>query len=234
MDAAFRILLIAVLALAVVSFAAMGARQHRRTRRLGRIANERGLRFSAEDPFGLVYRCAEFALIASGHSVRAENVISGSLAGQTVRAFDLWYEVGHGTRRISRHYGVFIADFPQPLPAVLMWNDRDAEAAPLISSGAVTHRACWTCTGSDVMGELLAGACLPLAEEGASMQVRGRTLLLCLPDKGRSGEYACRLPVLAEILETIQARAEELSETAQPPSPNRDFRLEGIENPGIA
>jgi len=203
----FQVLLIGVLAAAVCVFAVMGLLQYYRTRSLGRHANEAGLRFSPADPFRIPCRYADFALIGRGHSVRAENVTYGWLNGWPIRAFDLRYEIGHGTRRITRHYHVFVAETAGALPSVLMWNLHDAEASPLVFRQAGEQKACWDCLGNEKLIDAFVEICRPLADRGLSLQISGLTLMFCMPQRSRRGSYSHYLPEVAKILDAAGSSA---------------------------
>ena len=174
------ILVIALLA-AMISFVVMGIRHLGRARVLARHSHERGLRFSREDPFNIPKRYRDFALISCGHSPRACNVSHGRIDLWNVRAFDFRYEVGHGTRRMTCHYSAIIIDTRIDLPDVLMWNDADAEHAPLGVREGDGRVDCWCFTGSCALADVLKNAADSLAPEGLSMQVRGPMLMLTLP-----------------------------------------------------
>jgi hypothetical protein len=126
LHAAFEYLLIAVLVAAVISFVVMGLAKVRRSRSLARAAHQRGNRFFRDDPFDVPRRYAKFALISSGHSPCAHNVTDGRLGGRSARAFDFRCELGHGTRRITRHYSVLVVGAAECPHRLLMWSDADA------------------------------------------------------------------------------------------------------------
>jgi hypothetical protein len=178
-------ILIVALTAAVVSFFVMGLRHHWHGRVMSRYSNEHDLRFNRDDPFGipLVYR--RFALISCGHSPRACNVTHGRVAGRVVRAFDFRYEIGHGTLRVTRRYGVVVVDMETPDHNVLMWNDSDAQHAPLEVRQIDGHVGCWSFTGDADLAKTLAGHVGPLGADGLSMQARDGLLMLYLPAKGR-------------------------------------------------
>ena len=124
-------LVLAAPLLAVGHFASLWWRQRRRVRGLWSCAQQTGMSFSREDLFDLPIRYACFALVSGGHSPWAANVTYGRLEGLAVRAFDLRLEAGHGPRRLVRPYAVTVIETDSPLPALILWNNRFAEDAPL-------------------------------------------------------------------------------------------------------
>lgn len=202
------VLLVVVLTAAVVSFVVMGLSQIRRTRALARVAHKLGLRFSADDPFDLPRRYADFALIANGHSPHANNVTYGRLAGRLVREFDFRYEVGHGTQRAGRHYHVVVLETDRKLPDLLMWNDSDAEAAPLRCRGIDGHVACWSYRGNSALAAALADAREELADQGTSIEAGAGGLMVFTPLASRSASYAGRLLRIVRAVENIDQPTE--------------------------
>ena len=203
----FTVLLIGVLIASVVYFAVMGLVQRGRTRRLARTAHEMNMHFSADDPFDVPRRYAGFALLAAGHSLRASNVTYGRLDGTPVRAFDFRHELGHGTRRITEHYGVIVAETDVPVRPVLMWHERDAEAAPLAARDSQRRIGCWRLVGDEAFGSFLSEACGPLAADDASIQTYGTAVMVCVPIRRRQQEYANRLGDVLAIVRRIGSSA---------------------------
>ncbi|MGA2265235.1 MAG: hypothetical protein ABSH10_02255 [Phycisphaerae bacterium] len=150
MQGLLAILLLAVPVAAAIAFVVGGARQVRRRNRLARAAHEADLMFSVEDPFGVPRRYADFALISAGHGARATHVTYGRLGGLPIRAFDFRYEIGHGTRRHTRHYGVVVVEVESPLSPFLLWSRRDGEWAPLAVQQADSVSDGWSCRGEGV------------------------------------------------------------------------------------
>jgi len=181
MQIAFIVLLTGAFLAAVACFLHMGLRQVRRTRLLANKAAAMGLRFSAKDPFEIPVRYADLAPVLSGHSARALNVTYGRLNGWPVKAFDFYYELGHGTRRVSRHCVMALAETATPLPFALMWNDDDAEWAPLPARRIESRTPPWACRGDKALIELIASICRPFAAEKLSIQSCQRVLMLCTP-----------------------------------------------------
>ncbi|MCD6303864.1 MAG: hypothetical protein J7M21_02760 [Planctomycetes bacterium] len=202
----FEAVLVTVLAASVVSFVAMGLAKVRRTRRLARAAHERQRRFFPDDPFDVPRRFADFALVMGGHSPRANNVTDGRVDGLAVRAFDFRCELGHGTRRTTRHYSVLAADVPGRDEQLLMWHDGDAELAPLAARTAEAHVGCWSCRGPAELVATVAAACEPLAAAAASIELRGRRLMVLAP-AGRGADYAVRFEQIRPLLAVLRAAA---------------------------
>ncbi|MFP3937207.1 MAG: hypothetical protein ACLFVW_02615 [Phycisphaerae bacterium] len=208
METIFAIVLSGVLFAAVVSVVVMGIRQRRRRLRLSQQAHGSGMRFAAEDPFDVPLRYRHFALIDAGHSPRAHNVTYGRLHGLPVRAFDFRYEVGHGTRRLTRHYAVVVVETGRSLPPVLLWNREDLEAAPL----AVRH--CRRCLGPWVCGDVteparkLAAAAASYGEAGGSVQTRNQALLLCGPEGRRQRRYTAGLEAVSDVVRVLIERGQ--------------------------
>lgn len=170
------------------------------------------MRFSADDPFDVPRRYADFALICGGHSPKADNVIYGRLGGRRVRAFDFRYEVGHGTRRMTRHYAVVVVEVERDLPRVLMWNDDDAESSPLPTRSADGHIACWSYRGDPEAAVALKNALGDLMSEGASVQTCGTGLMLFAPVRRREGRR--------RLMEAVRA-----TDTVDPPDRDHSERI---------
>lgn len=219
MEFIFAIVLTCVLLAAVVSVIVMGTCQRRRRRRLSQEAHGSGLRFAAEDPFDVPLRYRHFALMEAGHSPRAHNVTYGRLHGLPVRAFDFRYELGHGTRRLTRHYAVVVVETAGRLPAVLLWNRRDLEAAPL---AVRTCRQCvgpWVCDDPSPPVGKLASAAAEFGKTGGSIQTRGGTMMLCSPEgRGRRG-YAEGIDAVLSLMGVIgeDGESEPVAGVEKPP-----------------
>lgn len=158
MDLALSILLAGCLFGAIVWAALLAGVRRLRSRRLSRWSHEQGLRFSREDPFDVAVRYAGFALFDGGHSARAENVTYGRLDSMPLRIFDLRFEVGHGTRRVVRRYDVAVVETPDPLPGLLLWDERDLEAAPLAAQVCDGQVGGWRYGGPAAAARAAAGA----------------------------------------------------------------------------
>jgi len=203
-QAAFTWMLIGVLVASVVSFLVMGLVQFGRTNSLARKAHQMRMKFSSSDPFDVPCRYGQFALIANGHSGRANNVTYGRLEGWPVRAFDFRYEVGHGTRRLTRHYSVVVAETELDLPPVLMWNERDIEGSPMAVRQSSGRLAWWFYVGSDALAATLEEECRPLADQGVSVQICGSTLMLCAPVRKARQNYIQTLEKMGQILRKVR------------------------------
>jgi len=203
MQIAFIMLLTGAFLAAVAYFLRMGLRQVRRTRLLARNAASLGLRFSAKDPFDIPARHADLAPVASGHSARAINVTYGHLGGWSVKAFDFYYELGHGTRRVSRHCVMALAETATPMPFALMWNDSDAEWAPLPARRIESRTSAWACRGNKALIELIASICRPFAADRLSIQSSERVLMLCAPG-GANDDYSRLMNLVGCLLQALQ------------------------------
>jgi hypothetical protein len=205
------ILLLAVPVAAATAFVVGGARQVRRRNRLARAAHEAGLLFSVEDPFGVPRRYADFAVISAGHGARATHVTYGRLGGLPIRAFDFRYEIGHGTRRHTRHYGVVVVEVEVPLPPFLLWSNRDGDLAPLAVRQAESESDGWSCRGEGAAWALahLSGdlareasgieAVVPTACDVAEVRT---SLLVCAPVQ-RGGLYVGRLEDVVALAKAL-------------------------------
>jgi hypothetical protein len=194
-------LLVLVLVAAVISFAVMGLWHSRRARRTARLAAEMGLRFDQSDPFDVPGRYAAFALISGGHSPCVGNVVHGRLSGRQVRAFDFRYEIGHGTRRVGRHYGVVVMQAPGA-PEMLAWHQDDLDLAPLAARQARTRVAQWVCGGDMAASQRLTEGAGVLGELHASLQTIGELAMVCVPI-GRRLDYVRRLGELAACVQRL-------------------------------
>jgi hypothetical protein len=197
-------LLMLLLAVAVGYFAIMGYLQRRRTFALARMAGEKGLRFSVDDPFDVARRYADFCLLSAGHSAKAHNVTYGRIDQCSLRAFDFRYEVGHGTRRSTRRYNVVVVETPDSMAPVLMWNLIDADNAPLAARQSGETVLAWTCGGDIHLRHALATAAMPFAEDGLSVQTCGSTLMLASPVRRRQ-DYTRQFEAAAAILSAVRS-----------------------------
>ncbi|MFP4104642.1 MAG: hypothetical protein ACLFVU_01005 [Phycisphaerae bacterium] len=185
--AAFGLILVVVLLGATTWFTAMGIAQVRRTRRMTRAAHQSGMLFFSKDPFDLPQRYGRFALMRSGHSPKANNVCHGRHAYGQLRSFDFRFELGHGTRRISRHYVVVTAEADTPVPEVLMWHEDDLEFAPLEIREGARGKGRWVCSGDDAMVETVSKVFGSDYPHELSLESHGQTLLACIPCPKGSG-----------------------------------------------
>ncbi len=204
MAIAFTALLVVVLIASVISFVVMGLLQHRRTYALGRTAHEKSMRFSPEDPFDVSRRYANFALIGGGHSPRAANVTYGRVGQVGVRVFDFCYELGHGTRRITRRCNVVVVEADFDIPPVLLWSDRDAALGPLAARRRSGHVRCWSYSGRSAVAATVADACSSLAGRAVSIETKGSTLMISGPaSRGRDG-YIVRPEQVPPIIDSLR------------------------------
>jgi len=172
-------LLMAVVLASVVAMVVTSLRQYRRRMRLGQLASQHGLRFSVDDPFDVPRRYADFALIASGHSPAASNFIFGHIEGLPVREFDFQYEVGHGTRRLTRRYGVILLEMPSDPGSLLMWHEDDS---PPVSAGQACQQfGPWSFCGARTLAEAVAATGQDLFDKGGCVEVRRSVMLLAVP-----------------------------------------------------
>lgn len=231
---AFTVLLVSVLAGSVLCFVVIGWAQHARRKALARAANGVRMHFSPEDPFGLVRRYADFALIVGGHSARANNVTYGRLEGCPVRAFDFRFEVAHGTRRQTRRYSVLAIEMQPGLPGVLMWTDAGWESSPLSALRCDRRVGFWSYRGGEELARGLAGAREDTPPRGAGMEVRGSVLLAWTPATWWGGaKYAIGPDDATGLLNAVRPCRE--SDVAGRDEPSRlsgrdEFPRLGIEN----
>lgn len=202
MQTIFTVLLVTTLGVAIVYFIAMAMVHLHRTRALAAEASRRQMHFAADDPFDIPRRYSDFALMSSGHSPQATNVTYGRIDSRPVRGFDFRYEVAHGTRRMTRHYGVIVAELKAPLPGLIMWNDQDFQAAPLALQQADGQIGRWIYKGQTELHRTAADCFSPLADEGLGLEIRGSTLMAFMPARRRHGDYARQL---TDVLHAVNA-----------------------------
>ncbi len=168
----------------------LGWSRRRRAGKCARIANEMGMRFSADDPFDLTGRYWGFVLTCAGHSALAENVIYGRCRGWRLRAFDYSFEAGHGQRRLLRRYSVIVADTDLRLPDVLMWNAADNEHIPLTVRRPVGRLGQWLVLTGMNYADVPARAFADFADEPVNIQINRRSVMLCSADRWKPAEFA--------------------------------------------
>jgi hypothetical protein len=229
-QSAFVLVLIAVLVAAVVSFAIMGLRQRRRAAGLSRSAHQMGLRFSGDDPFDIPRRYADFVLIGSGHSARAGNVTYGRLEGMPFRAFDYRFEVGHGTQRMTRSYGVIVVETERQAPPVMMWNERDRQCIPLEAMPCQGRTGSWFYRGDERLAETLGLAAAPLAEKGLGLQTLRNVLLLWMPVARFGRDQAAVVQGVAGVVRSLSS-ALAAPAGGQESAPQRNPPEQNVENP---
>jgi len=196
----FTWLLMLVLGGSVLSLLAMGLGQVRRANRLARQAHHRRMSFAGADPFDIPVRYRNLALVCSGHSAHAHNITHGRLAGWPVRACDLRFECGHGTRRLTRHYSVVLAETDIDLPPLLMWHEHDQDNTPMAVRRSERQQGPWSCLGDERLGQLLTSPWAGDPPRPVSLQILGHVLMLCCPVTRRKDDYQPLLDMLAGTL----------------------------------
>ncbi len=189
------------LVIAVMIFTAVGFRQWRRRARVARKSGELGLRFSVDDPFDIPRRYAELALMGSGHSLTAENVTYGYMENRPVRAFDLHYEIGHGTRRLMRRYGCVLLEMPRPLPELLVWRPSREWTLPMDCDERIGP---WSYIGPRDLALAALDAGLADAPDGGCFQVRASVVLIGVPRERFSADYFGHLPTLRKVAQALE------------------------------
>jgi len=170
----------------------------RRRAVVARQAADWGFRYSPEDPFELTRRCAEFALVAAGHSPVAANVVSGHCEGFAVRAFDFQYEVGHGARRMSRRYGVVLLEMDSPPGRLSMWHNGDF--APIPARQEARTLGDWSVVGDAKLAEAFAAACESWFARGGCVEIAAHAALFAAP--GLLGQNG--FPPLPDLVKTVR------------------------------
>jgi hypothetical protein len=169
------------------------------------MAFDRSARFSREDPFDIPQRYRDFVLISCGHSPRAFNVMYGQVESWTLRSFDFRYEVGHGTRRMSRLYSVVAIDTQLKLPDVMMWNDGDSDNAPLEIRQVDGHIGRWSFAGDAKFAEQLCDFAHNENFENLSLQTYNNTLLLSqATDEKSDGNYTINPDIAVDLLRELK------------------------------
>ena len=198
--------LIGLLGVSLVSFVVLGLLNRRRTRHLARWANGKGMRFSAGDIFAVSRRYARFAIVGAGHSPQASNVTYGRCNGLPVRAFDFRYEIGHGTRRLTKHYGVIVIETDRPLPKALVWHETDVDCAPMPIRAANRRLDGWRFAGDERAALALVEACRMLQPEAVSAEAEGKALMFCMPLHRWKRDYVEHMDTIALIGDQIASR----------------------------
>lgn len=175
----FLVILIGALGAGLVVLTWMGLAQRRRRRLLARAAHQMGLKFSPTDLFDIIRRYPEFVLASAGHSPRAENVIHGRCEGWNIRAFDFYFEAGHGPRRLARHYSVFAAEAGTDVPSALIWHGGDNEHVPLAAATSTARLGLWRVCWGGRFAPRLAEAFQRFAVEPVNVQTVRRSVILC-------------------------------------------------------
>jgi len=202
----FLVILIGALGAGLLALAWMGVAQRRRRRRLARVGGRMGLKFSPADPFDLTRRYAGFVLASAGHSPRAENVLYGRYDRWALRAFDFYFEAGHGPRRLARRYSVIAADTDLPLPAALIWHAGDREHVPLRARGPAPRVGPWRAIAGGAFCRRLSEAFGAFAETPAHVQTLGASVLVCSVGPCRPADLPDRIAQAAGALAALRAR----------------------------
>jgi hypothetical protein len=193
----------------------LGWAERRRRTGLARLAYPLGLQYSEEDLFDLTGRYLGFVLPSAGHSPRAENVVYGRYGDWHLRAFDYHFEVGHGTRRLSRRYGVMAVDTDWDFPRALLWHVDDLGHAPLAAAQAGARIGPWQASGEGAFAAALAEAFSAFAAEPASIQTLQQTVMVFAPVRWKPSELAGRMDRLAAAMESLKKSVAELTAPAQ-------------------
>jgi hypothetical protein len=119
-----------------------------------------------------------------------------------VRAFDFHYEMGHGTRRATRHYSVVVAELGGGLPDALLWHVAD-DAPPPGVADARDSIGRWVWRGDEALAADLGRACRGLAGRPVSVQAHGGRLMFALPVRKARRDYALRLSDAGDALAAI-------------------------------
>ncbi|MBT3200201.1 MAG: hypothetical protein HN350_09810, partial [Phycisphaerales bacterium] len=199
----FTLLLIGVLIASVISFVVMGLRQLCRTNSLTRKAHEMDLKFSPSDHFDVPRRYGDFFLVSGGHGPRASNVTYGHILGAPVRAFDFRCEIGHATRRMTRHYAVVALKLRSAIGNLVMQHVDDVQGRGLPEGMGTRTIESWSCRGDLKLAPFLAEACEALTDQIISVEVRQDVIMLSVPIEKRRQDYtpllACAEPILKSI-----------------------------------
>ena len=105
-------IVVAFVAIAVVS---RQRRQDRRARALAGVAPELGLHYAHGDARRQVTRLP-LPLVGGGPEPRVSNVLTGSLASEPLRIFDLTHETPEGVRVISQTWSCAVVDIAADFP----------------------------------------------------------------------------------------------------------------------
>ncbi|NOZ20938.1 MAG: hypothetical protein GXP25_07585 [Planctomycetes bacterium] len=99
-----------IIAVALVIVVAVILYEKKRRERLGEIAMQMGLEFSAADPFNIPVSYAAFHRLNTGHSRKAKNVMHGELGGVPLKIFDYKYVTGGGKNSSTHNLSIVLAD----------------------------------------------------------------------------------------------------------------------------
>ena len=185
----------------------MGWSRRRRLMALARTAHEMGMRFSPDDPFDMTRHYSEFVLASAGHSGRAENVIFGRYEGWILRTFDYYFEVGHGTRRLSRRYSVIATDTDLDLPDLLMWSADDTDHVPLAVGDPVGRAGQWMVISGMKFAPTMAEAFGNYSDKPVDLQINNRSVMICSPVRWKPAELAGELARAVECLQRLRNKS---------------------------
>ncbi len=189
MDIVMMAILTLALVLAIGGYIVMGIRRHVSMNDLKRHAARRGVQFSHEDPISILQQQGQFSLLSSGHSPQVCDVMHGRIAQQVLSAFDFRYEVGHGTRRMTRRYHVALLHLPHTCDDLLLWSQGDDSGCPLAVLGKGKTFGAWRYVGSREQAERLAALVQDVSLPAACLEVRGESLLMAVSNPRRRQEY---------------------------------------------
>ena len=202
----FLIIPIAALGAGLVFLGWMGFAQRRRRRRLARAAHQMDLKFSPTDLFEVTHRYGDFVLVPAGHSARAENVIYGRYGGWPLRAFDYYFEAGHGPQRLARRYSVIVADTNLDIPPALLWHAGDDEHVPLAAKGSLGDAGPWRVVAGAPFARRLAEAFASFAGECVHVQTLGQSVVLSLATRSKPLAMAERFDKTVAGLNALRER----------------------------
>jgi hypothetical protein len=121
-----------------------------------------------------------------------------------VRAFDFRYEIGHATRRMTRHYAVIAVQTAMSLGKLIMWHVDDIQAAPLSNNLGARRVGKWICRGDLELARVLSDAAAGLVDRPVSIEVRNGTLMFSLPVERRKQDYTAWLGCVDRVLQQIE------------------------------
>ncbi len=207
MQFAFPLILILALAAGVAVLAWMGWSRRHRLNMLSRAAGEMGMRFSPNDPFDLTRHYSRFVLASAGHSGRVENIIHGRYDGWRLRAFDYYFEVGHGPRRLSRRYSVIAADTDLNLPDMLMWSADDTDHVPLIARTSTGRIGQWLVISGMEFAKTMADAFSDYHDQPVDLQINNRSVIICSPVRWKPAQLAEKLILAVKCLNNLKKQS---------------------------
>ena len=153
-------------------------------------------------------RYPEFILASAGHSGRAENVIHGRYEGWDLRAFDFYFEAGHGPQRLARRYSVLVAEAGVDMPPALIWHAGDNEHTPLAAAASAGRLGLWRVCWGGEFAPRLAGAFGAFAAEPVNVQTTRRSVILCSADVWKWKAVPDRICKAVAALEALRVAAQ--------------------------